>query len=279
MQRRVRVAWCTAASSFPRAQVRAQAAEGSRCTVPVKLAQEAAGLKKREGKRCRRTVGLAAASRVGWGCVGSPEAERSSRRARSALPAGRARRERGRERGGSRRVPGARGWLGFGGVPFGSRDTFSPGGWRRYWQVAASGLRASTTLACQRRDSAQASCSITSLCVSDATPRHLNLPARVASRAAVNMAAVSSRSPRRDAGVTVSEPRDAINVGPTRHARDKQRSRHLRRRTAPQLHARRSEAHTTHAELANTASERNNRTREETSGGFGGSTDAPRSRR
>jgi len=80
-----------------------------------------------------------------------------------------------------------RGWLGsgFGGVPFGSLGTFSPG---VAPVLAGGGLWAAVrywcALACQRRDSAQASCSITRLSLPSplpvATPRHLHLLARVA---------------------------------------------------------------------------------------------------
>ena len=62
---------------------------------------------------------------------------------------------------------------------------------------------------------------------------------------------------RRRRGVT--EPRDAINVGPTRHARDKQRcisASPAAAYRAAVTYARRSEAaHTIHAELTNTPSE------------------------
>jgi len=69
------------------------------------------------------------------------------RRGRSALPAGRTRRQRGREpraRGVAARALCAAGWgLGLGACRLGRLARF-PLAWRRYWQVAGSGLLCAT---------------------------------------------------------------------------------------------------------------------------------------
>jgi len=184
MQRWVRVAWCTAAAS---------SSLGCWCRWQVQVVRAQAG---------RQLVGASCLS--SWHRKGSVAAAGASccvarwlgwvagrRRGRSALPAGRARRENAGAHGGSSVTATClvSGWLelgsGSGGVPFGPRGTFSPG---VAPVLAGGGLWAAVrywcALACQRRDSAQASCSITRLSLPSplpvATPRHLHLLARVA---------------------------------------------------------------------------------------------------